>query len=75
MYGKNIIGSSESFEGYELDIDRLGKKCDKAEEYIDAINFFAQHPVKRYNAYARQVFLEKYSEQATESKIYRVFSI
>lgn len=72
MYGKNIIGSDETFEGYELNTDEAGKRCNTAEEYIAAINHFCQHPVKRFNAYSRQIFLEKYSEEATEEKILNI---
>lgn len=73
MYGKNIIGSDETFEGYEIDANRAGKRCNTAEEYIAAINEFCRHPIKRFNVYSRQAFLENYSEEVTDEKFLKVF--
>ena len=61
MYGKNILGSKESFEGYELDTSSCGKLCNTAKEYIDTIKYFSENPVPRYNVYSRSIFETKYS--------------
>lgn len=61
MYGKNIIASDEALEGYELDYDRMGGRCNTAQEFIAAIQSFIENPRPRYNGYSRKVFLEKYS--------------
>lgn len=61
MYGKNIIGTNETFEGYELDYRQVGAQCNTAEEFVAAINELAAHPRPRWNKYSRQVYLEKYS--------------
>lgn len=73
MYGKNILGTDETFEGYDLDADKTGRRCNTAEEYIAALNYFSAHPVKRFNDYSRKTFLEKYSESATEKTFCSVF--
>lgn len=62
MYGKNILGSSETFEGYELNISSCGRLCNTAEDYLKAIRFFSKNPVPKYNIYSRSVFVNKYSE-------------
>lgn len=62
MYGKNVIGTDEAFEGYEGDFERIGGKCNTAEEYIRAIQGFIDQPRPRFNTYSRNLFLEKYSE-------------
>lgn len=68
MYGKNIIATDEAFMGYEIDYDQVGGKCNTAEEFIACINNFCRHPRPKFNAYSRQMFLEKYSEETvTES--------
>lgn len=67
MYGKNIIATSEAFEGYDIDFDKVGGLCDTKEEFIGKIKFYQENPCPRFNAYARQVFLEKYSEEAVSS--------
>ncbi|WP_300770742.1 glycosyltransferase [uncultured Bacteroides sp.] len=62
MFGKNIIGTNEAFEGYEIDIDKVGKCCNNAESFIKAINNFN---MPMFNEYSRKIFLEKYSFSAT----------
>ncbi len=73
MYGKNILGSDESFEGYDLDAEKVGGRCNTAEEYISRINHYCAHPVPRFNSYARHVFLTKYSEESTRVAFCSVF--
>lgn len=67
MNGKNIIGTPEAFEGYDVDYDRVGGCCQSAEDFIRCINNFAENPRPRWNAYSRQMYLEKYSDQAIEN--------
>jgi len=64
MYGKNIIGTDEAFEGYEIEEGISGWRCNTAEEYIACINDFARNPHPHWNAAARQLYIDKYSEKA-----------
>ena len=68
MYGKNIIATDEAFVGYDVDYDRVGGKCNTAEEFIACIRDFEHNPRPKFNAYSRQMFLEKYTEEAVEEK-------
>lgn len=61
MFGKNIIGSTEAFEGYEADFSKIGGRCDTAQGFIDTINDFARNPRPVFNTYSRNTYLEKYS--------------
>lgn len=61
MYGKNIIGTPEAWSGYDVDTTQAGACCLTADEFISAINDFCANPRPRFNAYSRQVFVEKYS--------------
>lgn len=61
MYGKNIIATAEALEGYDLDYDLMGARCNTAQEFIAAIQDFIARPRPRFNSYSRKVFLEKYS--------------
>lgn len=70
MYGKNILGSTETFEGYELDPNKCGHLCNTAEDYIKAIKEICHNPMPRYNKYSRSIFLNKYSEYS----IVKIFS-
>ncbi len=67
MYGKNIIGTAEAFEGYHADYRRIGGLCNTAQEFIDCINAVTSHPVPRFNAYSRQLFLDNYSYTAVQN--------
>lgn len=64
MYGKNILGTSETFEGYELDTSLCGRLCNTAKEYIEAINYFAENSVPKYNTYSRSIFENNYSNSS-----------
>ena len=70
MNGKNIIGTDEAFEGYEIEESVSGWRCNTADEFIACMNEFAAHPRPRWNENARQCYLNHYSDQAVE-KMFR----
>lgn len=72
MYGKNIIATNEAFVGYDVDYDKVGGKCNTADEFIARIKDFEKNPRPRFNAYSRQMFLEKYSEESVVKKFWEV---
>jgi hypothetical protein len=61
MYGKNIIGTGEAFEGYDLDYNRVGACCNTKEEFRAAIDHFSAHPLPRFNTCSRELFTNNYS--------------
>lgn len=65
MYGKNIIGTKEAFEGYDLNYQKVGAICNTKEEFIDTIEQYCYVTREKFNEYSRKYFLEKYSFQAT----------
>lgn len=65
MYGKNIIGTKEAFEGYELNYDKVGALCNTKEEFIRHMQSLCLHPGNKFNAYSRACFEERYSFEAT----------
>ena len=68
MYGKNIIGSEEAFEGYEINYHEVGAVCNTKEEFIHTIKHYCSIERTKFNDYSRKCFLEKYSFQATLTK-------
>lgn len=72
MYAKNIIGTDEAFEGYELDYKKVGGKCNTAEEFISLIKDFENNPRPRFNEYSRKIYLEKYSDTLAKDVFLRV---
>lgn len=73
MYGKNILASSESLEGYHLDPEKIGGLCNTANDYIKRLKYYIEHPIPRFNAYSRKVYLDNHSEAATYNKFSAVF--
>lgn len=72
MYGKNILATSEAWEGYDVDYSRAGGLCNTADEFIQRIRHLSSNPWPRHNEYCRTVFLEKYSEESTLSAFKKV---
>jgi len=68
MYGKNIIGTKESFEGYEVDPSKAGSICESKKEFIHTIHSIPVNFHKKYNEYTRKCYEENYSFQATLGK-------
>lgn len=73
MYGKNIIGTDETFEGYDADFDRIGGKCNSASEYIRCINHYIENPIPRFNRYSREIYLLRHSESAISNTFKSAF--
>lgn len=70
MHGKNIIATDEAFEGYNIDDQKIGARCNTAEEFITAIKQFSTNPIPKFNTYSRKTYLQHFSESAT-SNIFR----
>ena len=66
MYGKNIIATDEALEGYAVEEGVSAWRCNTAEEFVACIQAFAAHPRPRWNANARQCYLDKYSNESVE---------
>jgi hypothetical protein len=73
MHGKNIIGTSESFQGYDVDFEKVGACCETAEEFIAAINEFSKRFNYKFNQYSRDLFLKKYNDEIIFEKFADVF--
>ena len=71
MFGKTIIGTQESFEGYNIDSDKIGVFCSSATDFINAINYF--EPLERkYNIHSRQLYLMNHSTKTMQDLLYGV---
>lgn len=73
MWGKNIIGTREAFEGYQVDYEKVGALCNTKDEFIASIRRIAEHPIPRYNRYARETYLSHYTEEAVEKEWRRLW--
>lgn len=63
MFGLPIIGTKESFQGYEFDHSLIGINSDCSQDIISFINDINIHREKLtyYSQNARQLFVERYS--------------
>ena len=76
-YGKTIFGTTEAFEGYEVDYKKVGGLCNTAEEFIETINnyikWWKNDNKPTFNEYSYQIFKEKYSYEASMKKFEEIF--
>ncbi|MBN1462954.1 MAG: glycosyltransferase family 4 protein [Paludibacteraceae bacterium] len=75
MFGKNIVGTTEAFEGYELEYNKVGALCNTKQDFIHALKDFSENPRPKFNAYSRQVYLEKYAEVTVIDKFKTVLGL
>ena len=66
MYGKTIYGTTEAFEGYEVEYNKVGGLCNTKEEFIEKIN---NDKNEVFNEYSRKIFLEKYSFESSLNRM------
>ena len=73
MYGKNILGTDEAFEGYNLDAEKVGGRCNNEKDFINHLNKYIQSPIPRFNSYSRHIYEQFYSEEASVKAFEEVF--
>lgn len=71
MYGKFIVGTDEAFMGYDIN-SYVGKNCNTAEEFINAINKIDIN--RKYINECRELFRGKYSFSSTLVKFQSIFN-
>lgn len=72
MYGKNILCTDEALEGYDIDGDKFGGRCNTADEFISAIRHYSKHPIPRHNAYSRLYYESKLAPAVIQEKFRQV---
>lgn len=76
MFGKTILGTGESFIGYDLDYQRTGALCETADEFVSAIErFSAGRPARKFNEYTRSQFLDKFENSASLERFRSAFGL
>ncbi len=73
MYGKRIVGTRESFEGYNIDDDNI-YECNSAKEFIDTLNMLSsEDKISRFNQSVRDIYLKNYSQKQALELFREVF--
>lgn len=73
MYGKNILGTHEAFEGYHIDTEQVGGECNTAQQFISKLTDFSSNPRPRFNTYSRTQYEKMYSDNAVEQLFRNLF--
>ena len=77
MYGKSIFGTTEAFQGYEVDYEKIGGICNTAEEFILKINnyikYWENNGKFEENKYSKEMFIKKYSYDSSIEKFKKLF--
>lgn len=70
MYGKVIFASTEALQGYDVDSLEGVFRCNKKEEFIEAINQYKEKENKnRFDINNRKLFLNKYCTDGYKQKL------
>jgi polysaccharide biosynthesis protein PslH len=70
MFGKVILGTKESFDGYAIDMPKVGIECNTAAEFIAAINSFDRSGNQQVvSAPSRSMYLENFTEERYVKKM------
>lgn len=68
MYGKIVIGTTEAFEGYDID-DRCMKLANTQEQFVNRINDVSNNICEGINSYARSAFLKNHETKSLVSRL------
>ncbi len=68
MFGRYIFGTSEAFEGYEIEAQKVGGLCNNDVDFIESINSFLNKNSELFNNYSRSLFVTHYSDDIALQK-------
>ena len=74
MYGKKIIGTSNSFIGYEKDICRIGLVSNTINQFVKNIKKLDNQKILTLDKSLRKIYLKKYSPLALKKNLTKVFN-
>ncbi len=69
MMGKTIIGTTEAWEGYDVENGQSGFVCNTAQEFIATVNNCIKIPESGFNEKARLLYCAKYSAEAEKKSL------
>lgn len=75
MYGKYIFGTTEAFEGYNLEYNKVGDICNTKEEFITSLKKIESlQNIESINKYSREYYLKEYSWNSTEINLKKILN-
>ena len=72
MYGRKVIGTQESFAGYENFQDEIGWICKSTNDFIEAIHAAQEQIVDPYHENLRKIFIKEFSQEAATFRIKKI---
>ena len=72
MYGRKVIGTEESFAGYEKFQDKLGWICNSADDFIEAVKTAQDQIGDPFHEELREIFLKEFSQQAATLRLKKI---
>lgn len=70
MFGKVVLGTKESFDGYAIDVPKVGIECNTAAEFIAAIHGFDRSANQQgLFAFSRRMYLENFTKNIYQKKL------
>jgi polysaccharide biosynthesis protein PslH len=72
MYGKKILGTKESFVGYENFQKKIGKLCNNKNDFIKSINSYSKKKLYYFDSELRDIYINNYSEQSLKKKYLKI---
>ncbi|MCS5420419.1 MULTISPECIES: glycosyltransferase [Psychrilyobacter] len=70
MFGKLIYGTTEAFEGFDIDCSLVGGNCNSKDEFIEKL----MSDFKKSKNESRKIYLEKYSFKSYVKNMRKVFN-
>ena len=64
-FGRTVFGTSEAFEGIDVDYSKIGGLCNTSEEFIHSINKYNN---REFNEYSYHYFVNHFSTKAVYPK-------
>lgn len=74
MFGKYILGTSEAFEGYDLDFEKVGGICNTANDFLLKIKELQKCESLGFNEYSRLIFKKQYSNTSARLAFKALFN-
>jgi glycosyltransferase involved in cell wall biosynthesis len=74
MFGKKIIGTKEAFTGYEGIVDKAGRLCQSADDFIRAFDEIDEIVTERFDTSLRTIYEEQYSMQAAQKRMQAILA-
>ena len=73
MHGKKILGTKESFIGYERFQNNIGKLCNNKKDFIKTINNFSKKDFFYFDPKLREIYINNFSGQSLKKNYIKLF--